>query len=226
MPASPSSNRAASGSSSRPAEPVPERERFRANELSGTPMTLDEAFTRQPSLATDRLLLRPLRLADAEAVFAFKSDPEVTRHYGQEPHRTLDETRAWIQRREVDFAHRTTLFWAFVPKGEDLAVGAGCLWNFDPTHHTAEVGYELHRSRWGQGIMTEALSAILECAFADLGLHRVEANPLAGNAASVRLLVRLGFREEGRLRARVFFRGRFEDQLYFGILRDEWRPVR
>ncbi len=187
-------------------------------------MTLDDAFTHQPSLATRRLVLRPLRSSDAEAVFAFKSDPEVTRHYGQEPHRTLEETRAWIQRREADYARRSTLFWAFAAKGQDRAIGAGCLWNFDASFHTAEVGYELHPSYWNQGFMTEAVSAIVDYAFRDLGFHRLEANPFADNDASVKLLVKLGFKEEGRLRERHFFRGRFLDQLYFGILRQEWPP--
>ena len=113
-----------------------------------------------------------------------------------------------------------------MPRGEERAIGAGCLWNFDPTFHTAELGYELHRARWGQGLASEALSAMLEYAFADLGFHRIEANPLAGNESSVKLLVKLGFREEGRLRERRFFRGQFQDQLYFGILREEWRRPR
>lgn len=187
-------------------------------------MTIDEAFKHQPTLTTRRLVLRPLRGSDAPEIFAFKSDPEVTRHYGQEPHPNLDATRSWIQRREEDYARRSMLFWAFTPTGDDHAIGSGCLWNFDPGFRTAEVGYELHPSYWNQGLMTEAVSAIVDFAFRDLGFHRIEANPFAENVASVKLLEKLGFKEEGRLRERHFFRDRYLDQLYFGILREEWRP--
>lgn len=186
-------------------------------------MSVDDAFAHQPSIPTARLLLRPLRVADAEAVFAFKSDIEVTRHYGQEPHRSVDETRAWIQRRVDDHARRAVLFWAFALTGDDRAIGAGCLWNFDAGFRCAELGYELHPSYWNRGLMTEAASAILDYAFHDLSLHRIEANPYADNEASVKLLRKLGFKEEGRLRERHFFRGQYLDQLYFALLEEEWR---
>jgi RimJ/RimL family protein N-acetyltransferase len=70
--------------------------------------------------------------------------------------------------------------------------------------------------------MAEATSAILTYGFTELELHRVEANPLARNESSRSLLLKLGFTYEGNLRERIFFRGHFEDQHYFGLLRDEW----
>ena len=70
--------------------------------------------------------------------------------------------------------------------------------------------------------MIEAISAILNYGFTELGLHRIEANPLAGNRASRNLLLKLGFTYEGNLRQRIFFRDHFEDQNYFGLLKDEW----
>ncbi len=70
--------------------------------------------------------------------------------------------------------------------------------------------------------MAESVSAILSYGFAELGFHRAEANPLAGNESSRGLLLKLGFTYEGRLRQRVFFRGHFIDQDYFGLLKDDW----
>ena len=70
--------------------------------------------------------------------------------------------------------------------------------------------------------MTEAISTILTYGFTELGLHRIEAIPLGGNTASKSLLLKLGFKYEGNLRQRHFFREHFEDQLYFGLLREEW----
>ena len=71
--------------------------------------------------------------------------------------------------------------------------------------------------------MFEAMSAILTYGFTELGLHRVEAIIDLANEPSKSLLLKLGFSYEGKLRQRYSFRGRFEDEYYFGLLRDEWQ---
>jgi ribosomal-protein-alanine N-acetyltransferase len=70
--------------------------------------------------------------------------------------------------------------------------------------------------------MTEALAPVLAYGLDGVGLNRVEACPLAENTASNALLLRLGFKHEGNLRQRVFFRGRFVDQYYYSLLKSEW----
>lgn len=67
--------------------------------------------------------------------------------------------------------------------------------------------------------MTEGLRPILRYGFAVVGLNRIEACPFAENTASSRLLLRLGFRYEGRMRQRALFRGRYSDQLWYGMLK-------
>jgi ribosomal-protein-alanine N-acetyltransferase len=184
-------------------------------------MTLDEAFVRQASLATDRLLVRPVREDDAEALFAVRSDPRVSERYGQEPNRSVDDTARWIRNALDGLSRRESMAWALA-LDDDTVIGECCLWNFGQGHQCAEIGYELHSSYWRRGLMTEALSAVLAYGFGEMKLHRIEANPLASNTASQRLLLRLGFNLEGTLRERIPFRGGFEDQLYYGLLRDEW----
>jgi ribosomal-protein-alanine N-acetyltransferase len=186
-------------------------------------MTLDDAFSNLPVITTERLCIRQMNMGDAEAVFAFKSDPEVTRRYGQEPHRSIDETRTWLQRRMVDYERRDAIFWVLALKEDDNPLGECCLWNFDTGFHCAEIGYELHSSYWQKGIMAEALSAILTYGFVNIGLHRIEANPLVTNEASQRLLLKLGFTREGILRERHFFHDKYLDQMYFGLLEEEWK---
>jgi ribosomal-protein-alanine N-acetyltransferase len=185
-------------------------------------MTFDQAFERFPVLATGRLRLRQIKQTDAQAIFAIKSDERVTETYGEEPHRSLDDTHLFVQRQQAYFDRREGIMWYITLKGDDAAIGSCCFWNFSRDLHCAEVGYELHRAHWRQGIMTEAVSAILSYGFSELGFHRVEECPLASNAPSRSLLLKLGFTYEGNLRQRVFFRGRFEDQCYLGLLRDEW----
>ncbi len=166
--------------------------------------------------------MRQMRMDDTEAVYAFKSDPSVTACYGQEPHRTIEESRAWLQRRVDDYAIRDSIFWVLTLKEDDVVIGECCLWNFDPSFQCAEIGYELHPRYWHRGLMAEALREVLAYGFQEMGLHRIEASPFAGNIRSKNLLIKLRFKSEGTLRERYLFRGRFLDQMYFGLLKEEW----
>lgn len=186
-------------------------------------MSIDAAFTYFPLLTTSRLHLRQIRLADAEAFFAIKSDPAVTAPYGQEPHQSLAETREFIQRALDLYERRKAFYWAITLKGEDTIIGSYTLWNFSPDLVCAETGYELGRAYWRQGIATEAVRAVLTYGFSELGLHRIEAVVNADNTPSRNLLLKLGFTFEGNLRQRILFRDRFLDEQYFGLLKDEWQ---
>lgn len=185
-------------------------------------MTIEAAFTRFPSLTTNRLFLRQIQPEDAEDLFATFSDEEAMQFYGHEPHRSVDETHALIEQIQAHYARREAIRWGITLKGEDRVIGSCGFHHFDAGFHRAETGYELRRAFWGQGLMTEAVSAILTCGFDFLGLHRVEAIIDIANERSKGLLLKLGFSYEGNLRQRYFFRDQFEDEHYFGLLRDEW----
>ncbi|MBX2905776.1 MAG: GNAT family N-acetyltransferase [Taibaiella sp.] len=91
-------------------------------------------------------------------------------------------------------------------------------------HSRAEVGYHITRDEDKQkGIMSEALHRMLQHGFDEMKLNRVEAFVGPGNAASQRLLLKMGFKEEGRLREHYYKNGVAEDSLCFGLLRSEWQ---
>ena len=185
-------------------------------------MSIDDAFTQFPTLTTNRLRLRQLRPADAEALFAIRSDPVGTEFMGQEPHQTLEDTQKLIQRLQISYEQRNSLLWCITFKGEDTAIGTCMFFSFNFDFHYAEAGYDLHRAYWRQGIVSEAMSAVLTYGFTELELHRIEADVAPDNTRSKNLLLKLGFTFEGNLRQRYFFRGQFEDEYYFGLLKDEW----
>lgn len=189
-------------------------------------MTFDAAFAKFPELGTERLRLRAPRPEDAEAIFVLKSDPEVTGPYGAEPHTSLDQSRSWVRDRVADYARRDGLLWVVALRDTDVAIGSCCFWHFEPGDRTVELGYELARAYWGRGFAAEAVAAVVRYGFTEMELHRIEACPLARNAPSHRLLLRLGFVLEGTLRDRVRRADGFEDQAYYGLLRDEWRDAR
>ncbi|HEY7414697.1 MAG TPA: GNAT family protein [Ktedonobacteraceae bacterium] len=185
-------------------------------------MTIDAAFTRFPALTTKRLRLRQIQPADAEAIFATFSDEEAMKFYGHEPHRSLKDSQQLIAQIQARYAQRESIRWGITLRDEDRVIGSCGFHRFDEGFHRAETGYELNRAFWGQGLMFEAMSVILTYGFTELGLHRIEAVIDILNERSKNLLLRLGFTYEGNLRQRYYFRDRFEDEYYFGLLQDEW----
>jgi [ribosomal protein S5]-alanine N-acetyltransferase len=179
-----------------------------------------------PVIKTKRLVLRQMVLSDVDSVFSFKSDREVTSMYGQDPHQSIDQTAQWIENNIQGFLQRTSFMWSIARLEDDIAIGGCCFWNIDQDSLHAEIGYELGKDNWGQGIAREALIGILDYGFRELGFHRVEACPLARNERSIRLLQGLGFQYEGKLSERILFKDKYLDQLYYGILDIEWSSGR
>ena len=144
------------------------------------------------------------------------------RYYG-ETCKTLAEAQAYITQRRDDYARRDAIRWGITRNDDDKIIGSCGFHHFDEEYHRAETGYILDRAYSGQGIMGKALSAILTYGFSEMDLHRIEAIIDTANERSKNVLLKLGFQYEGNLRQRYLFRGGFEDEHYFGLLRDEWQ---
>jgi ribosomal-protein-alanine N-acetyltransferase len=90
-------------------------------------------------------------------------------------------------------------------------------------HRRGELGYDLARHWWGRGLASEAAAAVVAYGFAVMRLHRIEAGALVGNDASVRVLAKLGFREEATLRDYLRLGGRFHSCRFFSVLATDAR---
>lgn len=166
-----------------------------------------------------RLRLRPLDADDADALFAIFADEEVTRHYDLETFCELDEAADLIEFVLESYEAERQVRWGIVRTADDQLVGTcGFVWL---RQHSAEIGYDLMRSAWGNGYMYEALMALLDYAFEELTLNRIEALVMPGNARSRRLLARLGFVHEGTLRQYDYFKGALHDMEMHALLRDD-----
>lgn len=177
-------------------------------------------------LETPSLRLRPLVLSDAEAMHGIYADPETMKYWSSEPVEDLDGTRRRVQADLDAAADGSMAFWAITLKGEDKAIGKCVLLHYSPTNRRAEVGYVLNRQYWGKGLMLEAMQALIGHAFDDLGLHRLEADTDPENAASLRLLERLGFQREGLFRERWDVYGKWQDSVMLGLLKPDWLQAR
>jgi len=185
-------------------------------------MSIDQAFADFPTLTTKRLLLRQLHISDAEAEFATSSDEETMQYIPSLPHKTLAETIQQLERLRERYEQRQTLLWAITLKGSERVIGTCGFYRLQEEHSLAEVGYKLNRDYWRQGIVSEAVLAVVEYGFRELGFERIEAVTFGENAKSQALLLKLGFKHEGILRKRFYFRDRFWDDYYFSMLKEEW----
>jgi ribosomal-protein-alanine N-acetyltransferase len=145
------------------------------------------------------------------ALLSILGDPEVTRYHNMPTFTTLAEAQGAVERLAQRLAARDTIRWAIELDGPAEMIGTVGLLRFDFEQRRAEVGYEIARRWWGQGLAPEAVAAVIGYGFAVLGLHRIEAGVLPGNDASVRVLRKLGFVEEGTRRDYLYFKGRFHD---------------
>ena len=180
-------------------------------------------FDSFPTLATARLVLRQIRSADADAVYRLFADPAVTRYYDLATFDDPAQARELVARFHQRFERRIGLRWGLALKTEPVALVGTCGYNIwvRPARRGL-LSYDLVRAHWGRDLMTEALTAVLDYGFHAMDLNRVEALTFPANAASRRLLARLGFAEEGLLREYECCADGPHDMAVYGLLRGEW----
>ena len=170
------------------------------------------------NLESPRLKLRPLARTDADAYLAIFSDPEAMQFWTGEPIASIDEARELLDR-DLDWVKTgDALCWGAALPETDRLIGKISLYLFCRQNRRAEIGYILDRRYWRRGLMSEALAAVLDYAFDDLGLHRIEADVDPDHAASLALLARFGFRREGVFRDRWYVHGKWHDSVMLGLL--------
>ncbi len=148
-------------------------------------------------LTTPRLRLRPPKPADAEAMFAgWCQDPVVGRFMAWPPHVSATETGDFIRACLAGWQAGTPLVWVITDPDADLPIGT---LEARLAGSTVSLGYVLARSRWGAGLMPEAVGAITAASLALPGIFRVQAICDTENVPSARVLEKAGFRQEGRL---------------------------
>ena len=149
-------------------------------------------------LKSDRLVLRPWRESDAEALFRWASDPDLGPRAGWPPHKSVEESREIIR----------TIFcaegmWAVVLQDSDMPIGCvgylpSTTSNLAIAANECEVGYWIARPYWGKGICTEALQRVIAHCFDEKGFKVLWGTFFPSNPASGRVLQKCGFKDTGR----------------------------
>jgi ribosomal-protein-alanine N-acetyltransferase len=177
-----------------------------------------------PLLQTARLWLRRIVPGDAQALYTIFGDDLVTQYYDLGTMTDVAEAETMIQRLSARYRHGQAIRWGIARKQDGVLIGT-CGYHFQAAAFKAEIGYDLASAHWHQGYMSEALRTMLAYGFETLDLNRIEALVMLGNEASVTVLRRLGFREEGILREYAFVKDRFLDLRFFSLLRREAGPI-
>lgn len=176
-----------------------------------------------PTLATERLLLRPFTPADAPVVQSLAGAWEIADTTLNVPHPYPDgAAERWIANHGPDFMSGTGAVYAITERASGQLVGATGL-GIDPGDARAELGYWVGVPFWGRGFATEAARALLAFGFGALELNRVQARHFTRNPASGRVMQKLGMVHEGTHRQATRKWDRFEDLAVYAILAEEWR---
>lgn len=174
-----------------------------------------------PTIELDGARLRPLRVADAQAIYDYLRDPAVTERTSY-PVASLPLAEAIIERSLSRWAAGEPAKWGVVLPPDDRVVGTCGFNEWSPAHRWAELAYDLARPHWGRGLMGQAVAAALRWAFHQDLVDRVHALVRADNERSGRLLERNGFVREGCLRSYRVCRGQAHDFHVYGLLRSDW----
>ena len=186
-------------------------------------MNTEEINQAYPRMETKRLVLRALRMDDAEFIFKEWGNSQVTYYMrDEEPLKSLEQAKEMLSPLQTPEEMPDFKWWGieYKTKGELIGTCGYCRW--DKQHHRAEVGYDLWPHYWGQGIMPEALGALFRFGYFEMGLNRIEATTHIENDRSQRVLIKLGFQREGILREYYCRDGQYNDQIQFSLLRKEW----
>lgn len=173
-------------------------------------------------LTTPRLRLRPYRWLDLDDVMAYATSETWARYLPVPWPYTLHDGERFLASQVLLDREREPC-WAIELDGH---VVGGVNLRLSLEHRLAELGYALAHPLWGQGLTTEAVRAIVQCAFDTYpDLNRIRAVADARNVGSLRVLQKVGMAREGQLRQNRLFRGELTDEVWYGLLRSEWHGV-
>lgn len=191
---------------------------------SQVPLPASVQFAPDYPIATTRLLLRPFSRGDVDAVYSYRSRPDVAEYLFDAP-MNHDECAEAVRMRTAQIAFTgegDKIILAVVRKSDGRLVGEVSLIWRSVADLQAEVGYIFHPDAHGQGYATEAARALLAFGFEVMGVHRIYARCDARNRASAAVMRKLGMRQEAHFREHLQVKGRWDEEIICAILDHEW----
>ena len=179
-------------------------------------------FSAMPTLKTERLILRPMRVSDAADMYDYAKGSEVTTYLLWSPHPSQSYTKDYLKYIEKRYRLGEFYDWAVVDLESARMIGTCGFTRFDFPHDIGEIGYVLSPAFHGRGFGTEAAARVLRFGFEELGLHRIEVKFMQGNAASLHVAEKLGMSFEGYRRDSMLVKGKYRTIGMSAILAEEF----
>lgn len=181
-------------------------------------MNLDEI-----NISTERLVLKGIKLSDAESLFKYRSKPEIFEFQNWKP-QTLQDVKIFISEniaKVPNFPDTWYQLGVFI-KQTDQLVGDIGIHFIDSDDKQAEIGYTLAQEYQGIGYAAEAVRGVLNYLFNNLKKHRITASVDPRNKKSIALLERIGMRKEAHFKKSLWFNEEWVDDIVYAILEEEW----
>lgn len=169
-------------------------------------------------LETDRLLLRKITEQDLNDIFEYASDNEATQYMPWDTHKSLADTKQFYNIVMDSYKELNSLEYVFVLKETGKVIGSGGSISLPLYPHCVEIGYIINKKYWGQGLVPEAMTVIINYLFNELNVHKIEAKHLGGNPNSGKVMQKLGMSYEGRRIDSNYVKGKYHDSVEYGII--------
>jgi ribosomal-protein-alanine N-acetyltransferase len=183
---------------------------------------MPDIYQGNPPLETDRLLLRKLTLSDAPSIFAYASNEDTTQFMLWNTHRSLADSEAFIAWTLQRYQNGEAGEWGIELKETGRLIGTIGFTSCNPGQRRAELGYILAPQYWGRGLMPEAAARVVEFAFDNMDMNRIESCHFLSNEKSGRVMQKIGMVCEGTALQRLFAKGRFWDARQYALLKEDW----
>ena len=168
--------------------------------------------------------LRPVLRADISYFLEWFNDPEVTQYLGMYLPMTEIAEQKFIEELGTTRAATQLIFVIeAIEGGKSKPIGSIGLHNINSKDHNATFGISIgDKKYWSKGYGTKAAKLIIRYGFEQLNLHRISSSAWSFNERSIKMHLKVGFKEEGRRREAVYKNGVYHDEVTFGLLRQEW----
>jgi len=187
---------------------------------------LQPQFIPFPTIETERLLLRRIRVEDVEEIFVLRSCPVINKYSLRPLITEKKEALDFIQLIEDLVIQNMGISWIITEKSKPkIAIGHIGIWKLFKEHYRGEIGYLLHNDFHGKGMMTEAMKAVIDYGFNTLQLHSIVACVSPFNLPSITVLERNNFIREGYFKDDFFAKGKFHNSIVYSLLNTEDEDV-
>jgi [ribosomal protein S5]-alanine N-acetyltransferase len=184
-------------------------------------MNIKDVFLEIPIIETQRTTLRKMNIDDAEDMFEYSSNQEVTKYLSYD-HKNIEDAEKYIQNKIEKYNQGECMIWGIEYKENRKYIGACGFTHWDTENGCAEIAYSLAQDYWGNGIMTEIVNVLFQFGFEKMQLNRIEARCWSENDKSVRIMEKSNMQFEGIFREQLYVKGKYRDIKMYSILKREF----